>query len=288
MTRPVHPGERIRTGTAAIASFLVRSNLFVSLGATSVVASTILLVRLPPDPAPLFIVFGVTMFVYSFNRVTDLAEDEQNVPGRAAFVQRYGVAMLAVGVVLYALAVGFAVLGNVPGTPAMALPLVVAVLYSVFRAKRIFLVKNLLVGAAWAAIPLGVGVYYGRFPGFEIVFLGAFVGVTITIAAAVFDIKDIEGDRAEGIRTVPTVFGPRRTRRFAASMTVLVAAVVAGFVLAGFLPHRYAFLLLYTGYVFGYSFAAREEYGPLFYGFVVDGEHAFLAAILLCREAVLA
>jgi len=284
---PGTAGSRLRAGLTAALLYLVRSNAFISLSATSVAVSTSLLVGLPLEPAPLFIVFGVTLFVYSFNRVTDLPEDEHNVPERASFVRRYGTAMLAAGTLLYAGAVGFALLGDVPGAPGMVLPLLVAVLYSVFRAKRVFLVKNLLVGAAWAAIPLGVGVYHGRFPDDGILFVAAFVGLMITIAAAVFDIKDIEGDRAEDIRTVPTLFGPQRTRQFAAGATALVAGGVVAAILAGPLPERYGLLLVFSGYVFGYSLVAREEWGPLFYGFVVDGEHVFLAAVLLAREFLL-
>ena len=266
---------------------LVHSNLFISLAATSVAVSTTILADLALDPVPLFIVFAVTLFVYSFNRLADLAEDEQNVPDRASFVRRYGRFLLAVGGVLYLAAAAVAIVRGIPGAPAMALPLVVAVIYSVFGAKRVLLVKNLLVGLSWGAIPLGVGVYYGQLQTFDILFMFGFVTVMLTIAAVVFDIKDIEGDSAEGIQTVPIVVGPRRTRQLAAGATAVVGLAVAALVLAGVLPPRYSTLVAFTGYVFGYSLVATRDRTPLFYGFVVDGEHIFLAALLLAWRFLL-
>ena len=277
----------IATPTAfltAVVLFLVRTNVFISLATTSVVVSTIVLADLQFEFLPLFIVFAVTMFVYSFNRLADRAEDAQNLPGRTSFVQRYGPAMLAFGGLLYLVAIVIAVVENVPGAPAMVLPLLVAVLYSLVGVKRVLVVKNLVVGLAWGCLPLGVGVYYGVLWTVDILFLFVFVTVMITIAAAIFDIKDIEGDRTQGIRTLPIVLGVRRTRQFAVGATVLVSAVLAGLLLSGVLSATYALLFLFLAYVLGYSRVARPDRTALFYGFVVDGEHVFLALVLLAAE----
>lgn len=294
-TEPAHVVERsfrshaleIPTLVTASIRYLVHSNVFISLSATSVVVSTLVLAELPLDALPLFIVFAASMFVYSFNRIADLAEDEQNVPGRAEFVRRYGTLFLVIGVVLYVGASAIAVARGLPGAPALILPLVVAVLYSVVGLKQVLLVKNLLVGISWGLIPLGAGVYYGELESTDVLFMFAFVTTMLTIAAAIFDIKDIDGDREAGIRTLPVVVGSRVTRRLAAGATVLVSALVAGFVLSGILPPRYGTLLPFTAYVFCYSLFATPDKGPLFYGFIVDGEHVFLALLVLGTEVLL-
>ena len=264
--------------------FLVHSNLLISFAATGMAVATMVLADLRIRPVPLFIVFAVTLFVYSFNRIVDVAEDKRNVPDRAAFVSRYGRPLLAVGDVLYAAAAVFVALQGVPGGPALGLPLVIAWLYSTVGLKRILLVKNLLVGLSWGLIPTGVGVYYGVFPDAKLLFFAGFTTTVLTIAAAVFDIKDIEGDRAEDIRTVPIVVGLAWTRRLAAGAASLLGVVVVGTVLAGFLPPLYLVLVGYTGYVAGYSLVATRERGPLFYGFVIDSEQIWLALALLCYE----
>lgn len=267
-----------------VVELLVHSNLFISLSATSVAFTTVVLADLRPDPVPLFIVFAATLFVYSFNRITDIAEDEENVPSRARFTRRYGRALFALGVVLYVVAVGVAFVYSLPGAPFVALPVVVGVVYSVGRAKRFLLVKNLIVGFAWGAIPLGVGVYYGVLFDPVVAFLAFFFTVTLTVAAALFDIKDIEGDREEGIRTVPNVYGPRATRR--GSLAVFVSLVPLVVVAASVLSHDLLVLLVHLGYTVGYTPFATTDRGAVFYGFVIDGEHVFLAATVLVASAV--
>lgn len=268
----------------ALAAFLVHSNLFISLAATSVALSTMVLVGLPPDSLALFIVFAAAFFVYSLNRITDIEEDHRNVPGRAAFTERYGTALFAAGVLLYLAAIGGAIALGLPGAPFLVLPAVVAALYSLLRVKRLLLLKNLIVGVSWGIIPLGVGMYYGiGFPP-DVLLLSAFFTVMLTVAAAVFDIKDVEGDRKEGIRTVPLSFGLRATRIGAIVVTAIVGAGVVGIVAVGIVSRRYLVLLGFLAYVAAYSPFATPDRGPLFYGFVIDGEHVFLAALVLAME----
>lgn len=283
MPTPTTKPSAVLTGAIL---FLVHSNLLISLSATSVALSTMLLADLAVDPAALFIVFAVTLFVYSFNRLTDIAEDEQNVPERASFVREYGVWLLAVGAVLYLVATAVAIVRGIPGAPAMIVPLGVAVLYSVVGLKRILLVKNLLVGLSWGLIPLGVGVYYGVLRSVDILFMFGFITAALTIAAVVFDIKDIAGDRAEGIKSVPVVAGPARTRQFAVVASAVLGAIVVALLLSGVLHRQYVLLVPFICYMIGYSLVATRDRTPLFYGFVIDSEHIFLAVLLVCWEVL--
>ncbi|WP_436934606.1 UbiA family prenyltransferase [Halovenus marina] len=278
-------GRTVRAYAVATVLALVHSNVLISLSAASVVVTTVGLADLQLEVLPVAIVFAVTVFVYSFNRLADRAEDETNVPSRTEFIDQHGRALLAAGIALYASATVLAILSEIPGAPAMILPLLVAVLYSTVGLKRLFLVKNLLVGLSWGLIPLGVGVYYDALLTADILFLFGFVTVMLTIAAAVFDIKDIEGDRQEGIRSVPIVLGPAWTRRLAAAATLLVAVVVFGAIFSGLLPERYAVLFGFLAYIFSYCLFATEDRTTLFYGFVIDSEHILLACLVVLWDA---
>ncbi|WP_424016613.1 UbiA family prenyltransferase [Halorientalis pallida] len=264
---------------------VVHSNVFIALAAASVAVTASRLCRYPLDPVPICIVFAATLFVYSWNRLTDLAEDERNVPGRAAFTRRYGRPLAAVGAALYLGAIGLAFVRGLPGAPFLWLPAAVVGLYSLGRLKRLFLVKNLLVGVSWGIVPLGVGVYVGRLQP-TLVFFAGYVTVMLTTAAVVFDIKDIPGDRREGISTVPVRYGPATTRRVAQLVNLAAAAAVVALVWTSLLPHRFLLLLAFNAYVGAYVPLATRDRGPLFYGFVIDGEHVFLAALVLALDAV--
>ncbi|ELY94242.1 prenyltransferase [Natrialba hulunbeirensis JCM 10989] len=271
--------DRWRSSLTRALELLVHSNLFISLATMSVVVTTALLVGLPIEALPLFIVFAVTMFVYTVNRLTDLAEDEANMPDRAALTRRYGRLWLAVGAGLYLLAIVAAVAAGVPGAGYMLIPLLVAAAYS-SGLKQVFLIKNIVVGLAWGLLPLGVGYYYQQLWTVEVLFLAAYVTAMITVAAVIFDLKDITGDREEGIATVPNVFGPRWTRIGAQGANIVIAAVVVALVLSGVLSSRFLVVLAMNAYVGAYIPFAEPEYGPLYYGFIVDGEHIFLAAVV--------
>jgi 4-hydroxybenzoate polyprenyltransferase len=265
---------------------LVHSNVFISAAAASVAVTTMLLADLGLRPGPPFIVFAVTMFVYSANSLLDLAADERNVPTRTAFTRRYGRCCLAVGIALYLAAVALALALEVPGVWALAIPVVVTVLYSWVGLQRVLLVKNLLVGVSWGLIPVGVGVYTGS-PWHPVIwFLFGWVTCVLTVAAAVFDIKDIDGDRAAGIRTVPIRYGPKTTRRLAQAANVALALAVVGAVVAGVVAPVFCSLLALHCYVGAYIPFATPEREPLFYGFVVDGEHLVLLLVVATVRAL--
>lgn len=260
---------------------LVHSNLWISLGAASLAVSTMVLAGLPVDPLPAVLVFGATMVVYGVNRLTDLAVDEQNVPGRAAFTRTYGVWLFGVGVALYLATVALAVAWGIPYAELLVLPPAVGVLYSLKGVQRQLLVKNALVGVGWGVVPLGVGVYFDAITHPYVLAMAGITFVLLTIAAMVFDVKDIDGDRAAGVRTVPTEFGPAWTRRIAILVTTLVGVAVAGAIGRNLLPGRFLAVVAIAAYVACYSAFATPERTPIFYGFVVDGEHLLLALLAL-------
>lgn len=102
--------------------------------------------------------------------------------------------------------------------------------YSVspLRLKRVPILSSFLIGIASIAFML-LGFYlvsldqtYAAFPE-RIVFL---VVAFMTLFSNFRDLKDIEGDRAAGIKTLPVLLGDRRARRVMGIMTVGAYALV--------------------------------------------------------------
>lgn len=265
---------------------LVHGNVVISVAAASVSVTTMHLADLPLLVGPPFVVFAVTMFVYSANRVLDLEADARNVPSRAAFTRDHGRTCLAVGTLLYAGAALLALSLGLPHVEVMLLPLVVTVCYSLAGLQRLPLVKNLLVGGSWGLIPLGTAVYVGAGLTVPVLVLAGYVTCLLTAAAMVFDIKDIDGDRAAGIRTIPVCFGTATTRRLAQAVNWALAVAVVALVASGVVPTAFLALLAYHWYVGAYVTVATRDRGPLFYGLVVDGEHVAVAALVTLLDAV--
>lgn len=269
-----------RGALAGFARRAVHANLVVSLAATSVAATTAALVGVPLDPLALVVVFAATLFVYSVDRVVDADADATTLPGRAAFARRHGRRLLAGSAALYAAVAALAVVQGLPCVEFLALPVVAVAVYSVLRAKRVFLAKNVLVGAAWAAVPLGVGAHARRLGDPQVWVVAAWVGAVITVAAVVFDVKDVPGDRAAGIDTIPVRYGPAVARRVAAVANLCLALGVVALVATSVVPPRFLVVLALHGYVAAYVPFATLDRSALFYGLVVDGEHLALAVLV--------
>jgi hypothetical protein len=67
---------------------------------------------------------------------------------------------------------------------------------------------------------------------------------------------------------------------------VLVGIAVVGIVAVGVVSRRFLVLLGFLAYVAAYTPFATEDRGPLFYGFVIDGEHIFLTLLVIAMEAL--
>ena len=258
-------------------AWLVHANLIVATAALGVGLTSAAVVRLPVEPLPLGFVFLATWFGYTANRFTDRVEDQTNLPDRARFIDRYGRPLLGIAAVGYLGALVLVVRWEPWMVPLALIPVVVVGIYATPAATRYFAVKNGLVGLVWAAIPIGLGVYYGALSTPTLWIVGLAIFLLISAAAGVFDIKDIEGDRAVGSLTVPVLVGPNRTKQLAVLGVVLVLPLSLWG--ASVYDDRLLILLVYVGYLTLVIPFASVDRGPIYFGMVIDGEHILVAAV---------
>lgn len=91
-----------------------------------------------------------------------------------------------------------------------------------FRFKRIPILAKLLIGMNHLIICMGGFIAAGgEWEGFPIFWI-IFILVGISLSANVIDIKDVEGDRIAGIKTLPVIFGTHRTRLFLSVVLILL------------------------------------------------------------------
>ena len=260
----------------AIFEFLVTSNLFAALYATSVCLITLYLTNHPL----LFILpltaFSGTLLIYTMNRYTDRKEDIINNPYRFRYVERFGKATLSIAVGLYLLSLFF-LLQLKPATFFIALlPMFIAILYSVFRLKRVFLIKNVFVSLGILCAVFIVLVTFNDFTIFSLV-LASFFFLNFLINTIIFDIKDVEGDVRYDISTLPGKYGLKKTKMVC--YTLLLVSVLLIPELISFTQKSYL-LLAYVLYIGLYiTFADDPDKLPSwYYGIFVDGENLFLSA----------
>jgi 4-hydroxybenzoate polyprenyltransferase len=261
---------------SAFFELLVISNVFAGLFTVSVCCITIYLTKHPMVIILPLTVFSGTLFIYTMNRFTDRNEDIINNPRRFRFIDRYGKASLSIAAALYLYSLAVLLYSDVPTFLVAVLPVVIAILYSVFRLKRVFLAKNIAVASAALCSVAIVLVYFRDFAPYSLI-LAVFFFLGFLINTITFDIKDIRGDLQYQIATIPAAWGVQTTK-----IICYILLVLNGFippVLAAWYPVS-LILYLYTVYL-GLYIAFADDPSKLpswYYGIFVDGECLFLGS----------
>lgn len=191
------------------------------------------------------------------NRVTDLAEDLRNgIPGTERVARR--ARELTVGaVVLFAGSLAVSHLLVSPAlTPWRLLVQVIGLTYNVrlvptprgrSRWKELYFFKNTMSAVLFVltcfVYPLAAA--EARVMPLEaVVWLGAFFFPFELSYEILYDFRDLDGDRAEGVPTYPVVHGERTARRIFVGLLVLAELALAGGLLRGALGAREALMMV--------------------------------------------
>jgi 4-hydroxybenzoate polyprenyltransferase len=177
-----------------------------------------------------------------WNRIADVPEDFRNGIDGTDFVAAHARA-LSIG----AWAVLAASLLLPLGWPLFALRLAFhagGFVYSFrvrgVRLKEIFVVKNVFSGLLFIASVIGYPLALGaaQLPAAEVLALAAFFLPLEITYELIYDLRDFDGDRAEGIVTVPVAWGAARTRALIRALIAASAIALAGGYLGGALGWR--------------------------------------------------
>ncbi|MFC4359088.1 UbiA family prenyltransferase [Halobium salinum] len=222
---------------------LLQSKVVVAVAAMVKVATVMAVLSVPANAAPV-IAFLVTFSIYVHNDLTDLEEDSINDPDGVRFVKRWSGHLELAATMSYALALGLALLGGPLALLLTLFPGVVGALYSkdlirvgsARRLKEVLVVNTTVVAVAWAAVVALLPLAYAGLPiraGGVLMFL-VFVLRTF-IAGELLNIRDVSGDAAAGVSTLPLAIGAGRTRLVlyaldALTLGLLAAAAVEGVV----------------------------------------------------------
>jgi 4-hydroxybenzoate polyprenyltransferase len=179
-----------------------------------------------------------------FNRIADVPEDRRNGVSGTGFVEQNAGALMRIVFVALALSL----IGARPlGTPLLVLRCAFhagGFAYSfptvTRRIKEIFLVKNVFSGLLFIVSAIGypLALREGPIPVAQVVALAAFFLPLEMTYELIYDLRDVEGDAAEGIVTLPIRWGAPRTRAFIELLLALSAAALLAGYLVGALRWR--------------------------------------------------
>lgn len=254
--------------------FLTVSSLFIGAMGFSLTFVGYLFLGIEPSIQMCTVVFLMTFSVYSLNKLTDIEEDAINMPERLTFLSgrkrlAYFCAMGA-----YLLSVVLAFLEKPSTVPIVFIPLAVNAVYSskplqgLPRLKDIPVMKNVSVAVSGAlTCTLLPTVHVPGAPMMAVAMVFYIIMVKVFINTVLYDVRDVKGDRENGIITMPTLLGARKTTAVLLALNCTLLPILS--FMKGEVRLFMAALILY-GYIYILYFSVRRD--PLVLDFFVDGE----------------
>jgi len=237
---------------------------------------------------PLVVAASLIIYAtYTLDRSLDNTEDEVNHGELAGACKAAGLAASAVaiaggGMLFFAKSLFF----------PPVFPFIVGILYSKgiplgkwrIKLKGGCGMKNTVIGITWGGtIALVIAASGAVVPA---VAIGLYFGLKLFINSTIFDLKDIRGDLAAGIRTLPVVLGEGRLKLFLFSLFVIQHLILLAAMAMGIIAW-YGLVFLYSlvsaGLVIAWYSPAFEESPSWlkrrFRNILIDGESSVVVAI---------
>lgn len=266
-------------------SFLIKSSIYIAVIGASEAYFPFLLYQISVEYSLLLANFLLTFTIYNLNKLTDIKEDSINLPERAGFINKNKKVITYATIASYVAALSLAFLQNSFAVLIILFPLCMGIVYSIkilsFRLKDILGVKNAIIALAWAGtcsfLPIAVSF---RAP-IQILLVFYFLFVRCVVNTATFDVRDIEGDRMSGVRTIPVVLGRKKTKNLLLLLNSTLIPWLAFSYFAGFF-HQYLFVLIFAigyGYWYILHFCKDELKIGKSLDLLVDGEWILIALL---------
>ena len=244
--------------------------------------------NLEPNLKLLFAMFFTMFGIYNLNRLTDKEEDSINLPERERYILGNEHVIIAITIFSYFVALLLGLFVNILDIIVILFPLFAGILYSIElspkipRLKNITGIKNIIAALSWTIgiIFLPVICFYKGFILTTLVFL--FIFISLIVNAVVFDIRDIEGDKENNIKTIPVVMGLSKTKKLLFAIHSTLIPWLAVSIYLGFFT-RYLPVLIFCiiyGYWYIYYFCTTKRIPKFATDILVDGEWILIA--ILC------
>ncbi|MFB3763813.1 MAG: UbiA family prenyltransferase [Methanotrichaceae archaeon] len=231
-------------------------------------------------------VFLMVFGAYNLNKLADMKEDAINMPERLSLLGGHKKLVMAYSAIAYAISALLAFLDTPLALPVIFFPLIASLAYSyqiipgVPRFKDIPLMKNIFNAFSWAVVCVILPAIYlasNMEKTFAMVFY--FILLKIYINAVLFDVRDIEGDKETGAKTLPVLIGARKTIII---LLALNCMLLPWLLLADSSIRLLATILILYGFAYILYFSKRRN--PFAMDFLVDGEWMFISIALLLSK----
>jgi 4-hydroxybenzoate polyprenyltransferase len=196
--------------------------------------------------------FSAPLSLYSLNRYMELKQDFETYPARTNFIRNRMSLFIVAAVFFYALAFILSFLQNTNSFLFILLLTFSMIIYGLsigkFRLKDILLVKNIFVATVWSlTLVVFPQIFFNITILNKTIYYVIFIVLLGTINTIIFDLRDVQGDRKNNVRTVPVVFGAENIKKLLAWATFMI--LLFSFVLYVDLGKEYIVFILTSLYM---------------------------------------
>lgn len=264
-------------------AFLSVSSLFI--GGTGFFKTYIgyILLGMHPNILVCFAVFLISFSVYTLDKIADLDKDITNMPERMRFLKGRKNLVLTCAIAAFLFSMILTFLDKPLSLLIILVPVGANAIYGTRlipglpRLKDIPVMKNVVVAVSWALVTILIPALHLANPESWIVFMIVyFMFIKTFIDTVLYDVRDVKGDRENGVRTIPVLIGPEKT--------VIVLLALNSTLLFGLIFVDAALkLLMMALIIYGYAYVLyfKEKRNPLALDFCVEGEWMLATAFLI-------
>ena len=271
-------------GLSSLFELVTSTSIFIALNASIVAAFSSLLYGVKVKPTILLIAFLATFSVYNMNRATDRAEDMINRPRAASRSPQF---FLVPSMVASASCLLLSASVGAQAIKVILTSFIASIFYSVKlspsipRLKEIVGLKSVLVAFSWGFTGALLPASSKAVDSVKIVMAFTFIFIQILVNTILCDIRDMYGDRASGVRTLPLDLGLSGTRKllfivntlmFPWLLYCLTQRLFLEYVPALFFGMGYGYLIIWA--------FSRKGRNRLLVELAVDGEWIPLVALM--------
>lgn len=181
-------------------------------GSVSVIMACATIFMIPISWDILFVSYLLFYAIYLYDYSAGASSDELTNEDRARYLQCKNKSKLIVTIVSAILFLFLFTFTNAATTLIGLSILMFGLLYgSHFKklTKKIPAFKNIFVSLVWSFMALFLFVYYSLPITYGALMLAFFVFIRMMNIQILFDVRDVEGDIADGLLTIPALFGER-------------------------------------------------------------------------------
>lgn len=260
----------------------------LSLGASSIVLASGLLLNIKVS----FWLFGLVYFgthsTYLFDRVKDLKKDAAterskriSMKLRSAYFMIFGYLMITILILCFSNYYSF-LLGAVIFSSGY--------LYNIFfksLSKTIPSFKNFFVPIPYALLPILLIYYDNQHLSYTVLLIMLFIYLRLFIAVAFYDLKDLNEDKKNKVLTLAVIMQPNKFKILLNIMNILSAAPILFGVISGRIPNYALAILLVVPYFSIYLYNAKKSKNLSLYSYIFcDGEYLFWFPIILLAKVI--